>query len=142
MSRDVVIALIGAGGAVVASLIGAQWIFQKNVSGLSLSTTSVYEARKARTPYPAGDGGFVAVIVSAHAPELPMVSAWGKVGEDVVAGTVAQDGENQPVGSVSTTSFLMPVPKGATWIVDVPDGQEKAVSIKWVSFRTTLDRDL
>lgn len=97
-----------------------------------------YKLLKPREPYTAETTGLVVVLVTANAPEFRIVRAWGRIRDEgsaegeVVAGGVAIDGENQPVGSIHASSFMMPVPKGKSWIIETTEHDAERVQVRWL----------
>lgn len=132
---------------------------KQHVDSLKVENFATYEMRNTNTEYESNDHGFVMTTVSTREPQR-IAQAFGmqcvvevkekikaeercdeKNGKMVwrtIAGTMANDSSDERTPSISTTSFMMPVPKDTAWKVKTPDDATGKTIVAWLSLKSTL----
>jgi hypothetical protein len=110
---------------------------EKTVNNLQVIDVESWDAKSANEDYSPPQSGFVSVHVKAN-PRNRFVKADGLLNEQFIASAAAQDSTVPGVPSITTASFLMPVPTGSTWRVKVKKEHESLVEVKWFTRKSTL----
>jgi hypothetical protein len=128
MSKQILVALIGAAATIVAALLGSNWLVHNKIDNLKV--TLILESKTANNEYEAPDGGFVSAVATADSIHRS-VAVEGFINGELIAATGAQDSNVTGVPSIGSNSFTMPVPKGAKWIVKTAKETQRSVVVKW-----------
>ena len=102
----------------------------KKVESLEVIDIDVWEQRQANTDYDPQLSGFVVVLLRANRNNRH-VSASGFLNGKLVVSSAAQDSTVPGVPSITSNSFVMPIPKGGKWKVEVAEDDRSMVEIKW-----------
>ena len=139
-STSIIVAVIGAVASVLAALISSGYFAKQNVQEeirkIDITQKQVWEKKNPGDTYMADSAGIVVAIASAN-PQHRAVYLKGKINNEVVAATAAQDSTDNGVPSILNSSITMPVPRGAEWVVDVDKKDISQVEVKW--FSTTAE---
>ena len=110
---------------------------QHKVESLEVIDTDVWESKNANSEYAPGVSGFVVALMKAN-PTNRHVAASGYLGEHLIVSAAAQDSTQPGVPSITSNSFVMPVPKGEKWHVEVSEKDLSLVEIKWFTRNAKL----
>ncbi len=139
-STPIIVALIGAIASIAAALISSGYFAEKsvkeNIRNIEIGQKEIWETKSANKEYLAQTAGIVVAVAHAD-PENRAVYITGKINGEDVAATSAQDSTVEGVPSILNSSLSMPVPKGASWSVDINNNRVSQVHIKW--FATTSE---
>ncbi|MEY2520072.1 MAG: hypothetical protein QOF24_1831 [Verrucomicrobiota bacterium] len=132
MSKQIIVALIGAAATIGAALLGSNWLVDNKINNLKV--TLVLESKTANHEYEAAESGFVSAVATADSIH-PSVAVEGFINGELIAATGAQDSNVKGVPSIGSNSFTMPVPKDTKWIVKTASATERSVVVKWFANR-------
>jgi hypothetical protein len=140
-SGAIPVAIIGAVASIVGSLLSSNVLtkatVRESVSALKIVDVDVWEQKSPNVKYTAERGGVVIAVASATTSHRH-VPITGFIGEELIAASAAQDSTVVGVPSIGSNSFAMPVPKGESWIVKVPDAAASQVRIRWFTTKAEL----
>ncbi|HED39988.1 MAG TPA: hypothetical protein ENJ13_06115 [Chromatiales bacterium] len=110
---------------------------EKTVNSLQVIDVDTWDEKSPNREYTPAQSGFVSVHVRANNNNR-FVIANGLLNGKFIASTAAQDSTVPGVPSITSGSFLMPVPTGSTWKVAIKKEHESLAQVKWFTRKSTL----